>query len=87
LYCPKCGSAFQKGASVSISQAQQSAPIDDLTGVGSYGFGSNRTNMDLSVWTAVKLGAGFAIGAMLVILLVWAIVVVLLGLGIQGLSH
>jgi len=42
-------------------------------------------DIDLSVWTGVKLGVGFAIGAALVILLLAALVVVLLGQTITAL--
>jgi hypothetical protein len=43
------------------------------------GFGPTRTDIDLSVWTGVKLGVGFAIGATLVVFLLGAIAVVVFG--------
>ena len=46
-----------------------------------------RLSVDLSVWTGVKLGAGFAIGVALVTIISWMIVILLLGVGIRSLSR
>ncbi len=42
-------------------------------------------DVDLSVWTGVKLGVGFAIGATLVVFLLAAIAVVVFGQTINSL--
>jgi hypothetical protein len=42
-------------------------------------------DVDLSVWTGVKLGVGFAIGATLVVFLLGAIAVVVFGQAITPL--
>jgi hypothetical protein len=44
-------------------------------------------DVDLSVWTGVKLGVGFAIGATLVGFLLAFIAVALLGASIAGLQR
>ena len=65
-------------------RSEASAPIDDFEGHASYSFGSSRTLVDLSLWTGVKLGIGFAIGVALVALTLSLIVIVILGIDVQG---
>lgn len=62
------------------------APLDEMTGIESYGFGSSMTTVDLSVWTGVKLGIGFAIGVALVTLVVAGVVVVVLHVDVAGIA-
>ena len=45
-------------------------------------FQPSRTPVDFSVLSGVKLGAGFVIGAAVVTLLGWAIVIILLAIGL-----
>jgi hypothetical protein len=40
--------------------------------------------VDFRIWAGVKLGAGFAIGATLVGLLVWILILLLVGVGISA---
>lgn len=41
-------------------------------------------NVDVSMWTAVKAGAGFILGASLMGLLVWILLVVLIAVGVAS---
>ncbi len=47
----------------------------------------DRTNVDFSLWTGVKLGAGFAVGVTLVSLIFWVMLIVLLGASLAGLGR
>ena len=57
-----------------------------MTSLGSFGFGSSLTTVDLSVWTGVKLGIGFAIGVALVTLVVAAIVILVFRIDVAGIG-
>ena len=41
-------------------------------------------SVDLTVWAGVKLGAGFVLGASLVGLLVWVVIVILIAAGVSA---
>jgi hypothetical protein len=41
-------------------------------------------DVDFRVWTGVKLGAGFVIGATLVTLLIWMLIVAFVALGLSA---
>ena len=55
-----------------------------MTGLGSYSFGPNQTNVDLSIWTGVKMGVGFAIGVALVTLVLSAVVIIVFRVDVAG---
>ena len=82
-YCPKCGSPFQEGRPRNSASIEPPTPVDDL-GIGSIDYGPTRTSVDLSAWTGVKLGIGFAVGVALVMLILTIVVVLVLGIDFPG---
>src|SRR6476660_2712366 len=86
-FCPKCGTPFDRHASPGSGSSSVTALVDDRSDIPTGDSAPWRLSLDMSVWTGVKLGAGFVIGAALVTLVAWAIVIALLALGISGLSR
>jgi hypothetical protein len=83
-YCPKCGSPFQEGRPRNSASSEPPTPVDDLGSFGSIDYGPTRTSVDLSPWTGVKLGIGFAIGVALVGLILTIVVVFVLRIDVPG---
>ncbi len=83
-FCAKCGSPFQGGTPRDPGRGQDATAVDDLRDLASYDFGSRRTLVDLTLWTGVKLGIGFAIGVSLVALILSLTVILVLGLDVPG---
>jgi hypothetical protein len=59
-------------------------PSDDPGGLDSLDLGSRQAPFDLSVWTGIKLGIGFSIGAALVLLALSLIAIAALGIDVPG---
>ena len=85
-FCPTCGLRFEGRAPTRFSVDSRPGLDDEIQGQTLESL-VGRLSVDVSVWTGVKLGVGFAIGATLVGLIGWAIFIVVLGVGIQGLSR
>jgi zinc-ribbon domain len=76
-YCPNCGTPFSGGRPPAPIQADDG--LADLLVPR-----PERSAVDFSVWAGLKLGAGFVIGASLVILLFWVVVAIFVALGLTA---
>jgi len=68
-FCPECGTAFDAAGG---RVGEPDAPRFSAT-----------TEVQFSFWTAIKFGAGFVIGASLLSLVLWLIVLFLIALGLS----
>ena len=80
-HCSNCGTAFPGAARAAAAGSLASIPTRDVPDQPTW---PKRVNVDLSIWTAVKLGAGFAVGVALVTLIFWLIVIALLDASLLG---
>jgi hypothetical protein len=69
-YCPECGTAFE------ASPVAWEAPVTSPRS-------NEGTDVRFSFWTSIKFGAGFAIGASLLSLVLWLFVLFLITLGLS----
>lgn len=72
-YCPSCGTAFTGRRPPTPAAATD--PWQPSS--------RHNVRVDVSVWTAVKAGAGFILGASLMALLVWLVLLVLFAVGVS----
>jgi hypothetical protein len=75
-FCPNCGTPLVSGRSPAPRPV-----VDELTDDAPRPV---RVDVDFRVWTGVKLGAGFVIGATLVTLLIWMLIVAFVALGLSA---